>query len=122
MKRDNQLVEVRLSNPFVRVSITVQSHSGGGGLGRIGDVCGLKPDRETGERHTHRSWTLALHADFEPLRSGHPDMPKYKEWVETMFSQLRGELDAEERWRRLRAEYQFEASLRTASTKGQASP
>jgi len=41
-------------------------------------------------------------AEFEKFRSGHPEMPRYKRWVDTMFAEVQEQLDEEKRLKRAR--------------------
>jgi len=48
---------------------------------------------------------VRLKARFEFLRSGHPGMPRIKEWVQDMFDELLTEFDARKQWERQKKYY-----------------
>lgn len=87
-----------LSNPFVTVSIGVNRHSGSIGLGDYRWLLGY--DNKTSEKFWSEHFEVHCKAEFEKFKSGHPDMPKYEQWVKTMFAEIQYQLDDEQRLKR----------------------
>lgn len=89
-----------LTNPFVRVSITTSKSSGSVGLGDYKWLLGY--DNKKSEAFWSEHFEVNCKAKFEKLRSGHPEMTRYKRWVETMFAEIQYQLDDEKRLKRAR--------------------
>jgi len=89
-----------LTNPFVRVSIAVDGRGGSIGLGDYQWFLGY--DRKESENFWSEHLRVRCEAKFERFRSGHPEMPKYKRWVETMFAEVEEQLGDEKRLERAR--------------------
>lgn len=99
--KDGFVRELRLANPFVTVAISITFQ----GYGRtVGGLALFSPPLSDNENVGTFSYVLTLDASFERLLSGHPRMPDYARWVDTMFDQLRG-FDAERRWEGLKRDY-----------------
>jgi hypothetical protein len=94
---------LRLSNPFVTLRVEIATWSYGIGAGGLAPLVGMS-QMESQEKMATLSYLVSLDASFERLRSGHPDMPDYVRWVDTLFGQLR-RCDAEQRWRRMKEDY-----------------
>jgi len=90
--------EIFLKNPFVKVTITVNNSGGSLGLGDYKWLLGY------GDKRSNEFWSahfrVNCHAKFEKLKSGHPDMPKYKQWIEVMFEEVKYLLDEKEQLQR----------------------
>lgn len=89
-----------LTNPFVRVSITIDKRSGSVGLGDYQWLLGY--DNKQNEEFWSEHFKVSCKAEFEKFKSGHPEMPRYKRWVETMFAEIQYLLDDEKRLERAR--------------------
>ncbi|MGB8226233.1 MAG: hypothetical protein WCE45_05135 [Sedimentisphaerales bacterium] len=87
-----------LENPFVKVSITIDKSGGSIGLGDYKWLLGY--DNKKSEEFWSEHFKINCKAEFEKFRSGHPEMPKYKKWVETMFAEIQYQLDEEKRLKR----------------------
>ncbi len=90
--------EILLKNPFVRISIAIQGLGGSMGLGDYQWYLGF--DRKKSEEFWSEHFEVKCEAKFEKLRSGHPEMPRYKQWVESMFAEVQYQLDENERLKR----------------------
>ncbi len=102
---------LKASNPFVTVSIDVGRAFGAiYGSGRLGELAGMSRE-ESQKRHMAFSFVMQLDASFERLRSGHPEMPRYTQWVDTIFSDLRA-FDAEPVWAKIEQEHALFRGLR----------
>jgi hypothetical protein len=78
--------------------------SGGhSGLGSLSQVLGYS--QEDNAHFWTALYVVQLSAKFKAFRSGHPDMPKYRRWVDIMFARLQAELDARKRWERAREQF-----------------
>ncbi len=89
-----------LTNPFVRVSITIDKRGGSIGLGDYQWFLGY--DNKKSEEFWSEHFEVNCKAKFEKLRSGHPEMTRYRRWVETMFTEVQDQLDDEKRLKRAR--------------------
>ena len=89
-----------LTNPFVRVSISIDYRGTGSGLGDYRWLLGYDDKRSAEFWSEH--FRVICKAEFEKTRSGHPDMTKYKQWAKTMFAQIQYQLDDEKRLKRAR--------------------
>ncbi|MBU1260045.1 MAG: hypothetical protein KJ757_03860 [Planctomycetes bacterium] len=98
-----------LTNPFVRVSITIDKRGGSLGLGDYQWLLGCNDNQN--REFWSEYFRINCKAEFEKLKSGHPEMPRYKRWVETMFAEVRRQLDEKERLKRAH-EYRNLISLR----------
>ena len=103
-----------LTNPFTRVSITIYKRGGSIGLGDYIWLLGY--DNKKSEEFWSEHFEVTCKAKFEKIRSGHPDMPRYKRWVETMFAEIQYQLDDEKRLKRAR-DYRDLISTRSGHSK-----
>jgi hypothetical protein len=56
-------------------------------------------------------YLVSVRAEFDRLRSGHPKMPKYKQWVKQIVSQLQAQFDEQIVWSDTRQNYLFRKQL-----------
>lgn len=89
-----------LTNPFVEVSITLSYTGGSIGIGDYAWLLGY--DNKKSEEFWSEFMDVECSADFKRTRSGHPDMARYRRWVETMFAEIRYQLSDEDRMKRAR--------------------
>ena len=90
-----------LRNPFVRVSIKMFWAWGpGGGLGDYRWLLGY--DDKRSDEFSWLRFEVTCNATFERTRSLHPDMKRYKRWVETMFAEVQYQFDDDMRLNRAR--------------------
>ena len=96
-----------MKNPFVEISITFNKHGGSVGLGDYQWLLGYddKKNNEFWSEH----FEVVCKAKFERIRSGHPDMPRYKKWVQTMFEEVRCQYDDEKRLKRAQDYHNFQS-------------
>jgi hypothetical protein len=81
------------TNNFVKVDILVFQSQGQRGLSEWQWLLGY--DKSINEQFWQSNFAVHLKAVFNKLRSGHPDMPKYKDWVDSIFDNIQSNLDAE---------------------------
>jgi hypothetical protein len=108
----DQAVTLTFDNPFVSVDIRISSRGVAEDLGKLQGLC--RVSTELSRRYRRPSFEVALHAEFNELRSGHPDMPLYRHWVEVMFAELQ-RFDARTRWDDLSREYLLLYAHRTTT-------
>jgi len=89
-----------LRNPFVRVSITIFYRGGGVGIGDYAWFLGY--DNKKSEEFWAEHLEVTCDAVFERTKSGHPEMMRHRRWVETMFGEIRYQLDDQKRMERAR--------------------
>ena len=89
-----------LKNPFVEISIAFTKRGGSEGLGDYQWLLGYN------NKENNQFWSehieVVCEAKFERLRSGHPEMSRYKKWVQTMLEEIRYQFDDEKRLIRAR--------------------
>ena len=89
-----------LKNPFAEISIEFTKRSGSVGLGDYQWLLGY------GDKKNAEFWSehfeMVCEVKFERLRSGHPEIPRYKKWVQTMLEEVRYQFDDEKRLIRAR--------------------
>lgn len=90
----NIIRSVGFKNDFCEVNIVIYNFFGRRGLGEWKWI--LEYDDDKANEYWSSIQKVYLSAKFNRLRSGHPDMPKYKEWVNSMFDRLRSCLDSEQ--------------------------
>ncbi|OHB67763.1 MAG: hypothetical protein A2Y76_00460 [Planctomycetes bacterium RBG_13_60_9] len=94
---DRRLV---LTNPFVEVSITIRPKGGAIGVGDFAWLLGY--DKKKSEEFWSELFDVSCNADFRKMRYGHPEMPRYRRWVETMFEEVQYQVGDTERIQRAR--------------------
>ena len=87
-----------LQNPFVEVTITIYYSGGSSGLGDYKWLLGYHNKKSEDFWSAH--FRVNCSAKFEKFRSGHPAMPKYRQWVEVMFGEVQYLLDEKEQLNR----------------------
>lgn len=86
-----------ITNPFVKVTIALSKRSASSGLG---DYKWLLGNELNSERFWSAHFRVNCIANFEGTKSADPDMAKYKQWVEVMFSEIQYLLDEREQLER----------------------
>lgn len=90
----NAIRSIGFKNDFCEVRITIFRDEGSRGLGEWKWI--LEYDDDKADEYWTSRQKVYLFAKFNRFRSGHPDMPKYKEWVNSMFDRLHSCLDSEQ--------------------------
>lgn len=90
--------KILFENKFVEFCITFKRRAGSRGLGDYQLLLGY--DRRKNDTFWSEHLEITCHADFNKLRSGHPEMGRYRRWVHTMFSELEYRLDDKQRMER----------------------
>ncbi len=94
---DRKLV---FTNPFVEVSVTIRPRGGSIGVGDFAWL--LSYDKKKSKEFWSESFDVNCNADFRKMKCGHPEMPRYRRWVETMFDEIQYLLDDTQRMQRAR--------------------
>ncbi len=98
---DNENI-LTLRNNFATVTITVTERGVVSGLGVLRAMCRIGFEEEKGFRRPR--YVVSLIANFDRFRSGHPDMPLYKKWVDVMSGEVK-RFDSEPRWNTAKERY-----------------
>lgn len=101
--------EITVKNDFVTLSIRTAQMSWMRSLGGYRVMMGYswEQDRE----FASTQYVVTVRADFDRLRSGHPKMTKYKQWVNQIVSVLRAQFDEQQVWSDTRENYVFRKQL-----------
>ncbi len=90
---------LRFDNPYVEVEFELTSSSANFvGIGDLGSLLGMS--KEERQKFCTRTIELRLSAKFRRLKSGHPEMEKYRRWVDGLFEHLQEEFDSMRHWER----------------------
>ena len=89
-----------LKNPFAEISIIFNKRGGSVGLGDYQWLLGY--DNKKNNDFWSEHFEVVFEAKFERLRSGHPEMPRYKRWAQTMLKEVQYQFDDEKRLIRAR--------------------
>ncbi len=89
-----------LENRFFKFDLTMVTGSGIIGVGYLTPLLNYSSDQ------SGKFWTDEFHfmvkTEFNPLLQGHPDMIRYKRWLNTLCEELREKLDLEIQWQHAR--------------------
>jgi len=91
---------ISLTNRFVTVKISVATSGGSQGVGYLAPLLPYTDEQKSS--YWTSQYLINLSAEFNPLRSGNPDMPRYKRWVSNMFEEIENRLDVRRHWERAR--------------------
>ena len=100
---------ISFENPFVRLTIQIHFSSWGVLFGEYRLMLGQPSDTNTPLREI--TFIVSTRTEFKRLRSGHPDMPKYKEWAQQIVDELQNELDEQTIWQHSKEQYVFSRQL-----------
>ena len=88
-----------LKNSFVEVTIVwAFSNFTRAGLGDLGLLLGF--DEEERNKFSTYKCEFILTAKFKRLKSGHPEMQRFRRWVDVMFEELQENFDSKRLWER----------------------
>jgi len=94
---------INLKNDFCEINIQIKSDNSYTGLGEWKWI--LEYDDNKNKEFFSSILKVCLSAKFERMRSGHPDMPKYKKWVNSLFDRLQTYLDSEKQLKSAREKH-----------------
>lgn len=92
LNRDYTGQTITLTNTYARVRITIALSSIMPGMGALSKW--VKIPEEEQEKYTSVVFRVTVTAEYAYWRSGHPEMPVYKKWVNTMTEYLRSDLSS----------------------------
>jgi hypothetical protein len=78
-------------------------------LGPYRLILGYTSDKDN--EFQRAEYLITINAEFNRLRSGHPEMSKYKHWVEEVVSELQTALDEQVIWAKTKENYVFVKQL-----------
>jgi hypothetical protein len=84
----------RIENDFVKIRVSMGNSSCRPIEPPLAIVFGVSD----GSRYTAETHEIELNAEFSAWRSGHPDMPRYRKWVQQMFQELQVNFDTSTHW------------------------
>lgn len=102
-KRDFPQTTLLLENNFVRARISLSYNGGVRGIGYLKPLVSYPQEQE--ERFWTAQYATIISVELNPLVEGHPEMPRYRRWVETIVHELQDELDVQKHWERARESY-----------------
>lgn len=94
---------IKIKNKFYEIDVQMYGWYGSKGLGEWKWI--LEYDNEKNKEYCSDNFNLLLSAKFNRFLSGHPDMPKYKKWINSLFDHLRECLDSEEQLKKAREKH-----------------
>ncbi|MCH8041733.1 MAG: hypothetical protein IH977_15525 [Nitrospinae bacterium] len=92
-------------NRFAQISITIFTGGGCRGIGVYKDL--LNYSAEQSDNFWTATYIVTLSANFTRLLSGHPEMARYRSWVDGMFEELSTTLDSTIQWERQKERNMF---------------
>lgn len=92
---DKQKNAISIKNSFVDASISFRNWGGSVGLGDYKWLLGYDDKKENEFWSEH--YEILCTANFEKLRADHPDAPKYRRWIKTMFEEVQDQFGDERR-------------------------
>ena len=102
-KDDDFSQELVLENRFSTVRISLSFTFGSRGSGILQELLPLN-DKED-DRFAMLGFVVKIHAKFNPLRIGHPDMERHKRWVDGLIAELRETMESERHWKTVSEEF-----------------
>jgi hypothetical protein len=103
---------ITLDNPFLRVTIQTRVSDCGVLFGGYRLMLGEPNDTNTDLRQAN--FVITFKKEFKHLRTGHPDMPRYKAWAQQLAEELQAEYDEQRIWAKAKEDYLFSKQLPTA--------
>jgi hypothetical protein len=96
---------IKIKNDFCVVNIETCFLTGSMGLGEWRWILGY--DEEKSNEYYVWKNNIYLSVKYNKFRSGHPDMPKYKKWVESLFDRLHFCLDSTQQLEKARETHHY---------------
>jgi len=110
--RVGQTSSIALDNPFLRITIQTRVSDWGVLFGGYRLMLGESNDPSTDLRQA--SFVITIKKEFKHLRTGHPDMPRYKAWAQQIAEELQADYDEQRIWAKAKEDYLFSKQLPTA--------
>jgi hypothetical protein len=112
--RVGEISSIVLDNPFIRVTIQTRQSEFGVLFGGFRLMLGLPNDTNTDLRQAN--FVITVRKEFKSLRTGHPDMQKYKAWADQLTGELQNEFDEQRIWAKAKEDYLFSKQLPIAQS------
>lgn len=93
---------VSFKNKFVDIKVEVLDRGVGRELGELRYLC--KMGIEESKAFSRPQYFVTITADFNAYRFGHPDMPLYRQWTDSVISELQL-FDSQQRWDLVKNKY-----------------
>lgn len=100
-----EISSITFDNPFIRLTIQTRGDFWGFLFGGYRQMIGQQNDSNTDLRQAN--YVISVKKEFKRLRTGHPDMPKYKAWAQQITEELQQEFDEQRIWAKAKEEYLF---------------
>ena len=108
-QRLGEVSYITFDNPFVRLTIQTRVSQWGVLFGGYRLMLGQPSDTNTDLREA--TYVVSIKKEFKRLRTGHPDMPRYKAWVQQVAEELQTEYDEQRIWAKAKEEFLFSRQL-----------
>jgi hypothetical protein len=115
-KEKGDVGEIHLVNGFCDISIETQQSTYMRSLGTYRFLAGIS--LEASREMATAMYIVRFKADFNRLRSGHPDMPKYRAWARQLADGLRDQFDEQLIWQRTRDDFLLRRGLGIIENEG----
>jgi len=96
---------VVFKNKFVTVTIQTQASEWGLAFGGYQVIMGHGSNYDPGI--SHATFLLTAKTEFNRLRTGHPDMQRYRTWASQLVAELQHDLDEQLLWQETKESYSF---------------
>jgi hypothetical protein len=97
---DNSTSEVKISNRFCTITLTVESVFPVRAVGEYRIMAGFSDEQVSD--FANNLFVVRARIEYDRLRSGHPDMKVYKLWARQLVDELRDQFDEQLIWARLK--------------------
>lgn len=102
---EGNIGKIFLKNKFCELSITTQESSFMRGLGTFKSLAGITD--EENEKLGTATYRVRISISYSRLRSGHPEMPLYKEWADGIARGIQEQFDEQVIWSKTKSDYLF---------------
>jgi hypothetical protein len=100
---------ITIDNPFLRLTIQTRASQWGPLSGGYRAMLGVPKRSVTDLRQAN--YIISIRKEIKRLRTGHPDMPRYKSWAQQITQELQLEYDEQRIWAKAKEEYLFNKQL-----------
>jgi hypothetical protein len=108
-QRLGEVSSIIFDNPFVRLTIQTRASQWGVLFGGYRLMLGQPSDTNTDLRQA--TYVVSIKKEFKRLRTGQPDMPRYRAWAQQIAEELQTEYDEQRIWAKAKEEFLFSRQL-----------
>ncbi len=101
--------KIVLKNDFVKIEIYQDKGGASVGAGKLASLAGLESTDFF--KYCTASFAVDLEATFNPLKSGHPEMQSYRDWVDQIFDEFQYYFDSNKHWEMTKDSFHFHKDL-----------